>query len=142
MNNFASHTVLRPTSVNIKELTAWGIDSLNRAKFTFDTYVELLVRRCRELPKQFSDRLGSLGLLAFADARSRSKTTAATILTVIISLLIYEQVNYRAKKAHLPGANWTIPIIGKFADSLHPTLEKYKKQWASGALSAVSVFNM
>ncbi|GFZ47480.1 C-22 sterol desaturase [Saitozyma sp. JCM 24511] len=103
----ASATILRPTSVDLKELTAWGLESLNKAKFTFDTH-----------------------------------TTVATVLTVVITLLIYEQVNYRAKKAHLPGDKWTIPIIGKFADSLHPSLEKYKKQWYSGPLSAVSVFNI
>jgi len=72
----------------------------------------------------------------------KSKTTAATILTAIISLLILEQVVYRSKKAHLPGDKWTIPVIGKFTDSLNPTLSNYKKQWYSGALSAVSVFNM
>ena len=71
-----------------------------------------------------------------------SKTTTATVLLTVISLLILEQVVYRSKKAHLPGDKWTIPIIGKFADSLNPSLAKYKKQWYSGALSAVSVFNM
>lgn len=71
-----------------------------------------------------------------------SKTTAATILTAIISLLVLEQVVYRSKKAHLPGDKWTIPIIGKFTDSLYPSLAKYKKQWYSGELSCVSVFNM
>jgi C-22 sterol desaturase len=71
-----------------------------------------------------------------------SKTTTATILTAIISLLILEQVVYRSKKAHLPGDKWTIPVIGKFTDSLNPSLTNYKRQWYSGALSAVSVFNM
>lgn len=71
-----------------------------------------------------------------------SKTTTATILTLILSLLVLEQLVYRAKKAHLPGAKWTIPVIGKFADSLNPTLANYKAQWNSGPLSAVSVFNM
>lgn len=52
------------------------------------------------------------------------------------------QVIYRAKKAHLPGPKWTIPIIGKFKDSMDPRLEGYKRQWASGALSVTSVFNM
>jgi C-22 sterol desaturase len=70
------------------------------------------------------------------------KTTTATILTVLIALLILEQAVYRAKKAHLPGKKWTIPVIGAFADSLNPTLENYKAQWNSGPLSAVSVFNM
>ncbi|KAE8543400.1 hypothetical protein D1P53_000109 [Cryptococcus gattii VGV] len=71
-----------------------------------------------------------------------SKTTTATILTLILSLLVLEQLVYRAKKAHLPGAKWTIPVIGKFADSLNPTLANYKAQWNSGPLSAVSVFNI
>lgn len=33
-------------------------------------------------------------------------------------------------------------MIGAFADSLNPTLENYKRQWYSGALSCVSVFNI
>ncbi|WWD21091.1 hypothetical protein CI109_105572 [Kwoniella shandongensis] len=71
-----------------------------------------------------------------------TKTTTATILTVILSLLLLEQVVYRTKKGHLPGAKWTIPVIGKFADSLNPTLANYRAQWNSGPLSAVSVFNI
>jgi sterol 22-desaturase len=65
-------------------------------------------------------------------------TTAA----IIVGLLILEQSVYRMKKRHLPGDAWTIPVIGKFADSLKPTIEGYKAQWDSGALSALSVFNM
>lgn len=65
-----------------------------------------------------------------------------TTLVIIASLLVLEQAVYRYKKRHLPGAKWTIPLIGKFADSMSPSLEGYKKQWESGALSAVSVFNM
>jgi len=65
-----------------------------------------------------------------------------TSLVLVVSLLILEQTVYRSKKAGLPGARWTIPIIGKFADSMHPSIEKYQKQWDSGALSAISVFNM
>lgn len=72
----------------------------------------------------------------------RRKTTTATIITLIISLLIVEQAVYRSKKAQLPGDKWTIPVIGKFADSLKPTLAGYKKQWNAGPLSAISVFNM
>lgn len=78
------------------------------------------------------------GLLAEVSPRS----LLATGLAVIGALLVLEQTVYRLKKQHLPGAAWTIPIIGKFADSLNPTLEGYKRQWNSGALSAVSVFNM
>jgi C-22 sterol desaturase len=76
----------------------------------------------------------------FAEVSSRS--LLATGLAIIGTLLILEQAVYRMKKKHLPGSAWTIPIIGKFADSLNPTLEGYKKQWESGALSAISVFNM
>ncbi|KAF9478018.1 cytochrome P450 sterol C22-desaturase [Pholiota conissans] len=65
-----------------------------------------------------------------------------TTLAIIASLLILEQAVYRYKKRHLPGAKWTIPLIGKFADSMSPSLEGYKKQWDSGDLSAVSVFNI
>jgi len=65
-----------------------------------------------------------------------------TLATIILSLLILEQAVYRSKKRGLPGDRWTIPLIGKFVDSAHPTLEGYQRQWDSGELSAVSVFNM
>lgn len=71
-----------------------------------------------------------------------SKVWLYTSLAVIVSLFALEQGVYRYKKGHLPGSPWTIPIIGKFLDSMNPTLENYKKQWNSGALSVVSVFNM
>jgi C-22 sterol desaturase len=61
---------------------------------------------------------------------------------VVLALLALEQSVYRYRKRHLPGAAWTIPIIGKFMDSMNPTLENYKAGWAQGALSAVSVFHM
>ncbi|EIW67128.1 C-22 sterol desaturase [Tremella mesenterica] len=105
--NVVSHTIVRPTSVDLAGLTTWGLEGLTKTNWKFDT-----------------------------------KTTAATILTAIISLLILEQLVYRSKKAQLPGARWTIPIIGKFADSLNPTMANYKAQWNSGPLSAVSVFNI
>ena len=59
-----------------------------------------------------------------------------------MSLLILEQSVYRYKKGNLPGDKWTIPVIGKFINSLYPSLENYMKQWDMGALSALSVFNM
>ena len=40
------------------------------------------------------------------------------VLTVLVSCLILEQVVYRAKKGGLPGSKWTIPIIGKFAETV------------------------
>ncbi|KAJ9097754.1 hypothetical protein QFC21_004792 [Naganishia friedmannii] len=70
-----------------------------------------------------------------------SKPALGSLLALVATLLVVEQASI-FKKAHLPGARWTIPVIGKFADSMNPRLENYKKQWASGALSAVSVFNI
>ncbi len=69
-------------------------------------------------------------------------TVVFSILAVVATLLLAEQYNYQKKKAWLPGPKWTIPIIGKFADSLNPSLEKYQQGWNSGPLSVASVFNM
>jgi C-22 sterol desaturase len=71
-----------------------------------------------------------------------SQTAIFTTLSIAGALLLLEQAVYRSKKGKLPGDSWTIPVIGKFADSLKPTLEGYQKQWDSGELSALSVFNM
>jgi C-22 sterol desaturase len=71
-----------------------------------------------------------------------SPTWFYTTAAIVASLLVLEQIVYRFKKRHLPGASWTIPLVGKFADSMSPSMEGYKKQWDSGALSAISVFNM
>jgi sterol 22-desaturase len=73
---------------------------------------------------------------------SPSNAATYTTLAIVFALLALEQSVYRYKKRHLPGDSWTIPIIGKFADSMKPTMEGYMKQWNSGALSALSVFNM
>lgn len=64
-----------------------------------------------------------------------------TTLVVVLSLLILEQYVYRSKKQHLPGPTWTIPVIGKFFDSITPSMEKYKKSWST-PLSVASVFQM
>ncbi|EKM83625.1 hypothetical protein AGABI1DRAFT_66440 [Agaricus bisporus var. burnettii JB137-S8] len=65
-----------------------------------------------------------------------------TTFGIIGGLLALEQAVYRYKKRHLPGDSWTIPVIGRFADSMSPTMEGYQKQWDSGPLSVVSVFNI
>lgn len=65
-----------------------------------------------------------------------------TTLAIVGGLLALEQGVYRYKKRHLPGDKWTIPVIGRFADSMSPSMEGYQKQWDSGPLSVVSVFNM
>lgn len=71
-----------------------------------------------------------------------NKQVLGSLLAMIATLLVLEQAVYRYKKAHLPGAKWTIPLIGKFKDSMDPRLEGYKRQWASGELSVTSVFNI
>ncbi|CEH17662.1 c22-sterol desaturase [Ceraceosorus bombacis] len=69
-------------------------------------------------------------------------TVALSIACIIATGLLYEQYRYQTKKAGLPGPKWTIPIIGKFADSLNPTMENYIKGWNSGPLSVASVFHI
>ena len=69
-------------------------------------------------------------------------TIIFTVLAVVATLLLAEQYSYQKKKGGLPGPKWTIPVIGKFADSLNPSLEKYQEGWNSGPLSVASVFNM
>ncbi|KAF8167802.1 cytochrome P450 sterol C22-desaturase [Crassisporium funariophilum] len=78
----------------------------------------------------------------FTLANGKSLSWLYTTAAVIVSLLFLEQAVYRYKKRHLPGSSWTIPLIGKFADSVSPSMEGYKRQWDSGALSAISVFNI
>lgn len=65
-----------------------------------------------------------------------------TSIAIIATLLVVEQVVWRYKKGVLPGDAWTIPVIGKFKDSMSPSMEGYQKQWSLGDLSALSVFNM
>jgi sterol 22-desaturase len=86
--------------------------------------------------------LTSTPLRYFTLTQGESGSWLYTTLVIVASLLVIEQVVYRQKKRHLPGSKWTIPVIGKFADSVSPSFEGYKKQWASGNLSAISVFNM
>lgn len=84
-----------------------------------------------------------LSYLSLPSLKGASNTqTIFTVLAIIATFLVLEQVRYRHKKRGLPGPKWTIPIIGKFADSLHPTLEKYQAGWNSGPLSVASVFHM
>ncbi len=73
---------------------------------------------------------------------NKAFTWIYTTAAVLVSLLVLEQVVYRYKKGILPGDAWTIPLIGKFANSMNPTMEGYLKQWDLGDLSALSVFNM
>ncbi|KAN0100969.1 Cytochrome P450 [Tylopilus felleus] len=93
-------------------------------------------------PSQSSSLLADIPVPSFFLPTSSQATWLYTTLAIVAALFILEQSVYRYKKRHLPGATWTIPIIGKFADSMKPTMEGYMAQWNSGALSAVSVFNI
>ena len=87
-------------------------------------------------------QLSNVQLPDILSSASKVATWTNTTLAIVLTLLILEQSVYRYKKKNLPGDNWTIPVIGKFADSMKPTMEGYMKQWNAGALSALSVFNM
>ena len=78
----------------------------------------------------------------FSYLKDSSFTWLYTTLAIVLSLLVIEQLVWRRKKGVLPGDRWIIPIIGRFADSMHPTIEGYQKQWSRGELTATSVFNM
>ncbi|THU91654.1 cytochrome P450 [Dendrothele bispora CBS 962.96] len=94
------------------------------------------------IPSSTAETLYPLPSTILPFASDKSVTWWSTTLVILLSLLALEQTVYRYKKRHLPGDSWTIPIIGKFADSMKPTMEGYMKQWNSGALSALSVFNI
>ncbi|CAL1696651.1 unnamed protein product [Somion occarium] len=94
------------------------------------------------MPSSTSPPLYNIPMSSLLVPAPGTTTWFYTTVAILMSLLILEQTVYRYKKRHLPGDKWTIPIIGKFADSMKPTMEGYMKQWNSGALSAISVFNI
>ncbi|BFZ57218.1 RNA polymerase C-22 sterol desaturase [Savitreella phatthalungensis] len=63
------------------------------------------------------------------------------VLTAVLVILVGEQLRYRRRKGVIAGPTWTIPLMGAFLDSMHPTMEGYMSKWRSGALSCVSVFH-
>ncbi|KAK0455908.1 cytochrome P450 [Armillaria borealis] len=72
----------------------------------------------------------------FSLPSSQSATWLVTTTVILVTLLILEQSVYRYKKRHLPGDKWT------YSYHWQPTMEGYMRQWNSGALSAISVFNI
>lgn len=94
------------------------------------------------MPSSTSAPLYNFPITSLFPSSTSGTSWLYTTAAIIVSLLVLEQAVYRYKKRNLPGDAWTIPIIGKFADSLHPTIENYKLQWNKGALSALSVFNI
>ncbi|KAG8864896.1 RNA polymerase C-22 sterol desaturase [Tulasnella sp. 330] len=93
------------------------------------------------IPAQTPDVVETVSSIMAVDTIVSHKMLVSSIV-VLISLLILEQAVYRSKKGRLPGAQWKIPIVGKFFDSMNPTMENYQKQWDLGPLSVVSVFHM
>ncbi|VDC01964.1 unnamed protein product [Peniophora sp. CBMAI 1063] len=93
------------------------------------------------MPSETGSPLTSFPIPSFLTAASGQASWLYTVGALVITFLAIEQGVYRMRKAHLPGDKWTIPIIGKFADSLKPTMEGYMKQWQF-PLSALSVFHI
>ncbi|KAK9459641.1 cytochrome P450 [Lipomyces oligophaga] len=63
------------------------------------------------------------------------------IFTLIVGIIVYDQLNYIIKKGSIAGPRFKIPIIGPFLDSMNPKFSEYKAKWDSGPLSCVSVFH-
>ncbi|KAI5475960.1 C-22 sterol desaturase [Pseudohyphozyma bogoriensis] len=92
-------------------------------------------------PPSFATSLPSFADLPVYFGGLTNGQIASSVLVLIVSLLILEQSVWRARRGKLAGHSWQIPIIGQFAESLHPSMEAYKRSWAN-PLSAVSVFNI
>ncbi|ODQ67642.1 cytochrome P450 [Nadsonia fulvescens var. elongata DSM 6958] len=66
----------------------------------------------------------------------------SVMLTLIIGIVVYDQVNYLIKKGSIVGPTFKIwPIMGPFLESVDPKFEEYYNKWMSGPLSCVSVFH-
>ncbi|KAJ9144635.1 Cytochrome P450 61 [Pleurostoma richardsiae] len=63
------------------------------------------------------------------------------IVTVLLTLVVYDQVMYIKRKGSIAGPQLKIPFMGPFIQALHPKFDAYLAQWASGPLSCVSVFH-
>jgi C-22 sterol desaturase len=63
------------------------------------------------------------------------------IATVLLGVILYDQVMYIKRKGSIAGPAFKIPLMGPFIQALHPKFDAYLAQWASGPLSCVSVFH-
>ncbi|TVY73473.1 Cytochrome P450 [Lachnellula suecica] len=63
------------------------------------------------------------------------------VVTILIILVTYDQVMYQWRKGSLAGPIFKIPFMGPFIQALYPKFEEYEAQWASGALSCLSIFH-
>ncbi|GAA5977138.1 hypothetical protein JCM11641_001312 [Rhodosporidiobolus odoratus] len=90
-------------------------------------------------PSPLLDKLSAA--LPFSTQQWSHQSIAVSVAVVLVTLLLAEQSLWRYRKAHLPGHSWQIPVIGQFAESLNPSMEAYKRSWAT-PLATVSVFNI
>ncbi|KAH6626734.1 cytochrome P450 [Chaetomium sp. MPI-SDFR-AT-0129] len=63
------------------------------------------------------------------------------LITLLLGLVLYDQVAYLHRKGSIIGPRFKIPLTGPFIQALHPKFESYLAQWASGPLSCVSIFH-
>ncbi|KAL2821214.1 cytochrome P450 [Aspergillus granulosus] len=70
-----------------------------------------------------------------------SRQTWQYMMTLVLGIIVYDQVMYIRRKGSIAGPPFKIPLMGPFIQALHPKFEGYLAQWASGPLSCVSVFH-
>ncbi|KAI5271414.1 cytochrome P450 [Aureobasidium subglaciale] len=63
------------------------------------------------------------------------------IATLVLGIILYDQIMYIKRKGSIAGPPFKIPLMGPFVQALHPKFDAYLAQWASGPLSCVSVFH-
>ncbi|KAI9709196.1 MAG: RNA polymerase C-22 sterol desaturase [Chrysothrix sp. TS-e1954] len=65
----------------------------------------------------------------------------SVVATLLLGLVVYDQVKYIYNKGSIAGPSWKAPFIGPFLESVHPKFDVYHAKWMSGPLSCVSVFH-
>ncbi|PWN34055.1 cytochrome P450 [Meira miltonrushii] len=137
MSSFAAFRPAAPSlSAGLTGKQAGGLFGWNTNK----TFSNTALKGQNGFARRGTDAIRSLVMPPLKDASPLQ--ILFTILSIVASLLILEQIMYRRKKAHLPGPKWTTPVVGKFLDSMKPDLAKYKLGWDSGPLSVASVFHI
>ncbi|OJJ42462.1 hypothetical protein ASPZODRAFT_76786 [Penicilliopsis zonata CBS 506.65] len=76
-----------------------------------------------------------------ATLEEEKSQTWQLVATLILAIVIYDQIRYLYRKGSIAGPRFKIPLVGPFLQALHPRFEAYLAQWASGPLSCVSVFH-
>ncbi|KAI9819770.1 MAG: RNA polymerase C-22 sterol desaturase [Phylliscum demangeonii] len=94
----------------------------------------------RYLPPGFEGaRLAGQGPVAGLTGLRMDGWTIA--LTVMVMVVVYDQVCYIRNKGSLVGPTFKIPFMGPFLESVYPQFERYQQKWTSADLSCVSVFH-